>query len=172
MSWTPRFAFLPFTVLREKVRAVIERDLPAALAWIQEEYGAELPALDGIYSARAVRDQRIFVNLLSGPGDPQEDQDGDYDELRRLIVEVERVGRKPDDLAEELELVVTALRTVLCTVPDTEWTDAWASDTRADFRVTIGQERYGERFYDSENLYAQVGSIILTITYREAEIVP
>jgi len=40
---------------------------------------------------------------------------------------------------------------------------------REGILITVGSERYGERQYESENTYVQVGSVIATISYREVE---
>jgi hypothetical protein len=174
MSWNPKFKFLPLAPFRRNVQTVIERDMAAALTYFAPT-GMVLPDVQGIFTARAIREMSPVVILLPLGNDPVSDDDNSYDEKKRLLVEVEHFGRDPDILIEELEYYNLALRSILTEMSEADLVGDIpvalenGFRMRDDFRWTIGTERFGEREYDSENSFVLVASQILTINYMEVE---
>jgi hypothetical protein len=178
MSWEPRHDYLPFKPFRENVKAVILRDMAAAVEWASKEQGGleeSLPVFLGVHSSRAVRPDYPVVNLLPLAGDPEQDDDNTTREKRQILVEVETLDDDSDGLIEQLELYVLAVRSMLTEMSEDDLTANGVIDpddpspTRGDFRWSVGRERYGERVYDGENTFVQVGSLVLTIEYDEEE---
>jgi hypothetical protein len=172
MSWEPRFDFLPQTRFRANVKAFVEENIEAALRWAEAQAGwegEELPAFAGVYNSRAVREEHPVLNLLPLGSDPEETDDEDWEERKRLLVEVENFGRDPDDLFAELEIYNLALRSLLTEMPEARLWQGIDQATRGDVRWTVGTERFGEREYEGENASVQVGSQVLTLFYTETE---
>lgn len=173
MSWQPKHNFLPLTPFRRNVKEVILRDYAAALAHFAP--GMDLPNLQGIFTARAVRDLYPVGNLLPLGEDPAIDNDNNSDERKRMLVEVEHFGKDADVLIEELDFYMVAMRSVLTEMSeenllkDIEVALPNGYPMRDDFRWTVGTVRFGERQYESENSFVQVGSLVLTINYMEVE---
>ena len=142
-----------------------------ALAWAASQSGVSgtLPPLADSYTARAVRDKYPVINALILGSDPQATNSGDYDENKRLLLEVENIGSDSEQLIEALEPYILMVRSVLCEMDEGDLTAGLDSHLRDGILITVGSERYGERQYESENTYVQVGSVIATISYREVE---
>lgn len=142
-----------------------------ALAWAATQSGISgtLPPLADAYTARAVRDKYPVINALVLGNDPEATNGGDYDENKRLLLEVENIGSDSEQLIETLEPYVLMIRSVLTEMTEEDLTAGFDSSKREGILLTVGSERYGERQYESENTYVQVGSVIVTIQYREVE---
>ena len=142
-----------------------------ALAWAASQSGISgtLPPLADAYTARAVRDKYPVMNALVLGSDPLATNGGDYDENKRLLLEVENIGRDSEQLIEALEPYVLMVRSIVTEMTEEELAAGFDSSHREGILITVGSERYGERQYESENTYVQVGSVIATISYREVE---
>lgn len=142
-----------------------------ALAWAATQSGISgtLPPLAQAYTARAVRDKYPVINALVTGNDPEATNSGDYDENKRLLLEVECIDSGSEQLIETLEPYVLMVRSVVAEMEEEALTAGFASNMRESVLITVGSERYGERQYESENTYVQVGSVIATIQYREVE---
>lgn len=142
-----------------------------ALAWAAAQSGitGTPPPLADAYTARAVRDKYPVINALFLGGDPQATDGGDYDENKRLLLEVETVASDSEQLIETLEPYVLMVRSIVTEMEEEDLTVGLNGNSRDSILVTVGSERYGERQYESENTYVQVGSVIATISYREVE---
>lgn len=167
MTWEPRLNFLPTAPFRTNIRDAILAHQVEALSWAASQCGISttLPPLAALYTARAVRDKYPVGNLLVQGSDPAATDGGDYDENKRLLLEVETIDADPDLLIETLEPYVLMLRSIVTEKAD----DIGSGYGGGDTLITVGSERYGERQYESENTYVQVGSVIVTISYREVE---
>jgi len=142
-----------------------------ALAWAASQSGISetLPPLAQAYTARAVRDNYPVINALVLGNDPEATNGGDYDENKRLLLEVECIESDSEQLIETLEPYVLMVRSVVCEMDEEALTVGFNNNGREGILITVGSERYGERQYESENTYVQVGSVIATISYREVE---
>ncbi len=142
-----------------------------ALAWAASQSGISdtLPPLAAAYTARAVRDSYPVINALVMGNDPQASNGGDYDENKRLLLEVECIEVDPDLLIETVEPYILMIRSIVAEMSEEALTVGLDSSQREAILVTVGSERYGPRQYESENTYVQVGSVIATISYREVE---
>lgn len=142
-----------------------------ALAWAAAQSGISgtLPPLADAYSARAVRDKWPVINALVLGSDPQPTDGGDYDENKRLLLEVETLATDSEQLIETLEPYVLMVRSIVTEMTEEDLTAGLDNHMRDGILMTVGSERYGERQYESENTYVQVGSVIATISYREVE---
>lgn len=171
MTWTPKFQFLSIKPFRDNIVSTIMANQVEALAWAATQSGITetLPPLADAYSARAVRDKYPVINALVLGSDPQATNSGDYDENKRLLLEVETTDVDPDQLIETLEPYVLMVRSVICEMDEEAITQGINTGSRDTILLTVGSERYGERQYESENTFVQVGSVIATISYREVE---
>lgn len=142
-----------------------------ALAWAASQSGilSTLPPLADAYTARAVRDKYPVINALILGSDPEPTNSGDYDENKRLLLEVEQIASDSEVLIETLEPYVLMVRSVICEMEEEQIAAGINTGSRDGILLTVGSERYGERQYESENTYVQVGSVIATISYREVE---
>ncbi len=163
MAWNPRYNLISVEAFIDNLVTVFERDADEAIAFYQGD--ATLPSFSGnIRTARAAGGPWPALNLLPAGDDPVETDDAALIEGRpRVIVEVETVGRVPGNLARYLIRYVTAVKSILYEMtPD----DLRGEIPRAGMALKgkeVTSERYAERFYESEKLYTQVGSVILTI---------
>jgi hypothetical protein len=171
MTWQPKFQFLSIKPFRDNIVSAIMANQVGALAWAAAQSGisATLPPLADAYTARAVRDKYPVINALVLGSDPQATNSGDYDENKRLLLEVENIGSDGEQLIETLEPYVLMVRSVVSEMTEEDLTAGFDSSQREGILITVGSERYGERQYESENTYVQVGSVIATISYREVE---
>lgn len=171
MTWQPRFNFLSIKPFRDNIVSAIMANQVEALAWAAAQSGitATLPPLADAYTAPAVRDKYPVINALVLGSDPQATNSGDYDENKRLLLEVENIASDSEELIERLEPYVLMVRSVVTEMEEEDLTAGFDSHLREGILLTIGSERYGERQYESENTYVQVGSVIATISYREVE---
>lgn len=171
MTWQPRFQFLSIKPFRDNIVSAIMAHQVEALAWAASQSGITetLPPLAAAYTARAVRDKYPVINALVLGGDPQATNSGDYEESKRLLLEVENIGSDSEQLIETLEPYILMVRSVMGEMEEEDLTAGFDSSRREGILVTVGSERYGERQYESENTYVQVGSVIATISYREVE---
>jgi hypothetical protein len=173
MPWSSTYDFLPLAPFRRNIKAVFARDFPAALLGASEQAGWEgeaLPALQGMFDARAVRDVYPVANFLTLGSDPTKDEDDDAEERKRLLIEYEDIERDADTLLNRLEIYNLAGRSVVENMTEADLLRlevAIDGEHRGDFRWTWGTERYGDRQYESENLYVMVGSGVLTLEYLE-----
>lgn len=164
MLWQPKFDLLPVTAFIPNLTAVFERDFGPALAYFSQ--GATLRGLQAINTARQVSPQWPVLNLLPYGNDPQMSEDAArLEEKPRLLCEWETVSRVPNSLALHLVSYVTAGRSVLYEMSRADLTKNIPQ--RAGPQWDVSQERYGERYYEAENLWTMVGSVVLTINYRE-----
>lgn len=172
MTWEPKFQFLSIKPFRENIVNVIRANQVEALAWAAAQAGITetLPPLAGVYTARAVRDKYPICNVLFPGGDPRATNGGDYDENKRLLIEVETIASNLEDLFETTEVYVLMIKSILTEMTEEDLTRGIDSSSRDNILLTVGSELYGERpQYDSENTFTQVGSVIATISYREVE---
>lgn len=172
MTWTPQFQFLSIKPFRANIVSAIMANQVEALAWAAAQSGITemLPPLAAAYTARAVRDKYPVINALVLGNDPQATNSGDYDENKRLLLEIECIDSDSEQLIETLEPYVLMVRSVVCQMEEEDLTAGFdCSQQREAILVTVGSERYGDREYESENTYVQVGSVIATISYREVE---
>ena len=171
MTWEPRFNFLSIKPFRQNIVSAIMAHQVEALAWAAAQSGitTTLPPLAAAYTARAVRDKYPVINALVFGSDPQALNSGDYDENKRLLLEVENIGTDSEQLIETLEPYVLMVRSIVCEMTEEDLTAGFNSSEREGILITVGSERYGERQYESENTYVQVGSVIATISYREVQ---
>jgi hypothetical protein len=170
MTWDPKFHFLPVSPFRKNIRAALLTNQVEALAWAASQCGisATPPPLAAVYTARAVRDKYPVANLLVMGSDPQATNGGDYDENKRLLLEVETIENDTERLIEILEPYVLMVRSVVTEMTEEQLTSGVDVGGRDNILLTVGSERYGERpQYDSENTFTQVGSVIATLSYRE-----
>jgi len=173
MTWSSRYDFLPLAPFRRNLKAVFTRDFAAALEWASEQAGWEgepLPVLQGMYDARAVRDHYPVANFLLLGADPTVNDDDNVEEQKRVLIEFEDIERDADTLLARLEIYNLAARSVLANMSEEDLLEIEVeidAERRSDFRWTWGTERYGDREYESENLYVQVGSGIWTLAYFE-----
>lgn len=172
MSYEPRLNLLPLAPFRRNVEAYVLPRFEAALRWAEKQAGwegAELPNIAQVYHSRGVREDYPVLNLLPLGNDPEPDDDDDERERKRMLCEFETVGDDAEVIFEHLEIYDLALRSLLREMPEEALTDGIDMESRGDLRWWVGTERFGERGYDSENLYVQVSSQVLTIEYTEAE---
>lgn len=170
-SWTPKFEIISVEPFIENVRAVVLRDAVAALAWASPD-----PALrnfQAVNLARQASQQWPVLNLLPFGNDPEQDEDGaKVAESPRVLVEVETVDRVANNLVRYLTRYVLAVRSMLYEMSDGDLTTLAVTipkGRRAGLTWDVSTERYGERFYEGENLYTQVGSVVLTINYTQGK---
>lgn len=166
MSWTPKFKLLPVTVFIPKLQAVFERDFDAALAYFS--HPDTLRGVQAINTARQLAEQWPVLNLLPAGNDPAMSQDAArLDEKPRLLCEWETASRIPNSLALNLVTYVTAGRSVLYEMSKDDLTSGIEQGRRTGLSWDVSAERYGERFYEAENKWTMVGSLVLTINYME-----
>jgi hypothetical protein len=167
MPWLPRYKLIPVEVLIDNVKAVFVRDIAAAIDYFQGAY--TLPDYQTVGSAaRTLGGPWPRLNILPGPGEMQESDDGArVGHSADLIIETETVGRQSDLLARHLTRYVAASKSVLYEMSEADLVGTIKSTTPqfALLSWDVGSERYAERFYESETLYTQVGSVVLTVNY-------
>jgi len=161
--WSPRYNLIPVEAFIDNLVTVFERDADDAIAFYQGN--ATLPTFSGnIRTARSSGGPWPALNLLPMGDDPTETDDAALIESHaRVICEVETVGRVPGNLARYLIRYVTAVKSILYEMSAADLRGAIPIAGMALKGRDIGSERYAERFYESEKLYTQVGSVILTI---------
>src|SRR5690349_636338 len=161
-AWQPRFNFVSIKPFRDNIVNAIMANQVEALVWAAAQSGitATLPPLADAYTARAVRDKYPVMNAIVFGSDPQATNGGDYDENKRLLLEVENIGSDSEQLIETLEPYVLMVRSIVCEMTEEALTAGFDSSRREGILITVGSERYGERQYESENTYVQVGSVI------------
>lgn len=169
MPWTIetlKFDLLSVEAFIDKLVTVFNRDYANALAHYSQ--GETLRGLQAIRTARQVSQQWPVLNLLPAGNDPAMSEDAaKLSESQRVLCEWETVARVPDTLARHLNRYVTAGRSVLYEMSKADLTDGVAQGRRTGLNWDVSSERYGERFYESENLWTMVGSVVLTIRYTE-----
>lgn len=164
MSWNPKFRLLPVTAFIPPLKAVFERDYAAALAF----YDPALRGLQAINTARQLAAQWPVMNLLPYGNDPSMTEDAArLYEKPRLLCEWETVSRVPNSLALDLVTYVTAGRSVLYEMGKEDMTAGIEQGQRRLHGWDVSTERYAERFYEAENKWTMVGSVVLTINYTE-----
>lgn len=168
MPWNPKFKLLPVTAFIPNLKTVFERDYDAALVYYA---GAEtLRGLQAINTARQLAEQWPVLNLLPFGGDPKIAEDGArVDESQRILCEWETASRVPSSLALHLVTYVTAGRSVLYEMSKADLTADVEQGQRRLHGWDVSTERYGERFYEAENKWTMVGSVLLTIRYTEGK---
>lgn len=169
MIWAPRYQFLSMRPFRDNVQREFDRNFAAALFLASPTADPPLPGLQGIYNTRGVRDKWPIANLLTLGGDSELLDGGDYDESKRLLIEIETLAEDDQDLIEVLEPYVLAARTVVASMSPGSLLRG-ISGSRDEVVVAVGSERYGEREYETEGLFTRVGSVIATFSYREVEV--
>lgn len=169
--WSPKVELLPVTAFVPNLKAVFERDFGRALTYYS--LGAELRDVQAINTARQASAQWPVMNLLPYGNDPGMNEDAALiNEKPRLLCEWETKSRVANSLATHLVSYVTAGRSVLYEMSLADLTGLSVQipqGNRADLFWDVSQERYGERFYEAENLYTMVGSVVLTINYSEGK---
>jgi hypothetical protein len=169
MPWsaeTIKFDLLSVEWFIDKLVAVFTRDYANALAHYSPS--ETLRGLQAIRTARQVSQQWPVLNLLPGGSDPAMSEDAArIAESQRILCEWETVARVPDTLARHINRYVTAGRSVLYEMSKTDLTTGIAQGRRTGLSWNVSSERYGERFYEAENLWTMVGSVVLTINYWE-----
>jgi hypothetical protein len=166
-DWNPKFRLLPVTAFIPNLQTVFERDFSAALAYFSSE---PLRGLQAINMARQLSEQWPVLNLLPYGNDPAMSQDAArIDEKPRLLCEWETVSRVANSLALHLVSYVTAGRSVLYEMSRADLIGEIEPEQRGGLTWDVSTERYGERYYEAEKLYTMVGSVVLTINYRQGK---
>lgn len=169
--WNPKFDLLPVTAFIPNLKAIFERDFGSALAYYDQ--GAELRDLQAINTARQIVAQGPVLNLLPYGNDPILNEDAALlDEKARLLCEWEARSRVANSLATSLVAYVTAGRSVLYEMSLADLTGLQVPiprGNRAGLYWDVSTERYGERYYEAENLYTMVGSVVVTFNYSEGK---
>src|ERR1051326_3436107 len=98
--WQPRFNFLSIRPFRDNIVSAILTNQVEALAWAAAQSGitGTLSPLAAAYTARAVRDKYPVMNALVLGSDPLATNGGDYDENKRLLLEIENIGTDSEQL--------------------------------------------------------------------------
>lgn len=170
MPWEPQHNFAGSKRVRENLKTFALANFADALKWAQGQCaweGDDLPPVLDVYGSRAVRARYPVLNLLLTEGNPKETADGDYDEQKKILLEVETTAEDADNLFDALEVYNLAVRSMATEIPADVLFAGVESEARGDFRWVVDGERYGERRYESEAQYVQVGSQILTYSYAE-----
>jgi hypothetical protein len=166
--WNPKFELLPVTAFIPNLKSVFERDFARALAFYGQN--VELRDLQAINTARQASEKWPVLNLIPYGNDPRMNEDAAaLDETPRLLCEWETKSRVANSLAEHLVTYVTAGRSVLYEMSLADLTQGIPQGRREAPTWGVTQERYGERYYEAENLYTMVGSVVLTINYSEGK---
>lgn len=169
MTWDPKLKLLPSKPFKQNLKTALEMFLPDALEWASAQ--CELPQApatpEGIFFTRAKRRRYPVLNILLVGGDPVENDDSGEDESKQLLVEYETMSEDQEDLTDEIEASILAVRSIAREMGSPDWWGAIPEESRGDLWVAIGKERYGQRSYDSEKTFVQVGSVIITVNYTE-----
>lgn len=166
MTWSPTFDLLSVEEFIDKLIPIFNRDYANALAYYAR--GAPLRGLQDIRTARQVAEQWPVLNLLPAGNDPAMNEGKSLlKEGQRILCEWETVDRTPDTLARYLVRYVTAGRSILYEMSKADLTGGIEPGRRTGLHWDVSSERYGERFYQAENLWTMVGSVVLTINYTE-----
>ena len=171
--WQPAYQFLSVRQFRDNIKLAVETHTEETLAALEAE-GAmppelDLPPFQGINFDRAVREAYPVLNILTLGGDPELNASGNYEEDKGILLEVEQIADDKDDLIETLEPYVLVVRSIVASMTEAEISRGIDTESRSDFLIAVGSERYGERRYESENTYVRVGSVIAKISYLEVE---
>jgi hypothetical protein len=168
MVWSPKFNLVSVEPFIDNLKTVFERDAAAALAWASQS--EELRTFQAINTARQLGERWPVLNLLPAGNDPRMSEDAArVDEKPRVLVEVETVNRTANTLARHLVRYVLAVRSILYEMSVTDLTANVSQGRRAGLSWDVSTERYGERYYEAEKLYTMVGSVVLTINYRQGK---
>lgn len=167
MPWEPKYHLVSVEAFIDNLTVVFERDAADAIAFFQGD--AELPTFEeNIRTARTAAGPWPGLNLLPAAVDPAESGGGPLVESRaQIICEVETIGRVPDSLARYLIRYVMAVKSILYEMSKPDLVGEIPKTSVFVKDRLIGSERYAERLYESERLYTQVGSVVLTILYDQ-----
>lgn len=167
MTWDPRLQLMSVSPFRTAVIVFMEIHMADALEWAanQCELSQTPPLPEGYFESLAVRDKRPVVNVLTGGGDPEPDDDGNEQERKILTIEVERTASDGDDLVKTLEPYMLAIRSMLSEMTDNDWWGTALNVSRGDLDIRVTQERYSGRTYENEKTFLQVGSVEVVISY-------
>jgi hypothetical protein len=169
MTWTPKLDLLPARPFAENLKVALQTFLPDALAWAAGQCGLADPPPTPleIHFSRAQRAKYPVVNILVPGSDPEWVADGGQEENKHLLVEYETLASDDELLKQVLEASILAIRSIALEMGEPDWWGPIDSTNRGDMEVSVERERYGERSYDSEKTFLQVGSVVVTITYTE-----
>lgn len=170
MTWEPSKSFLAVTPFRDNAIAFMEEHISEALEWAAAQCGLAQapPPPEEFCRALAVRNKRPIVNVLDLGSDPEDTDDDRYDEVKRLLVEVEATAGDADQLIATLEPYTLAFKSMLTEMDEEDWWKGIDQGTRGDLSVIVGRERFGGRTYENEKTFLQVGSVEVTIAYTQA----
>lgn len=140
-----------------------------ALVWAADQCGLATPppAPVAYHLSMAVRQSRPVVNVLTNGSDPDDDDDGNRSESKQITVEVERTAGDSDELIATLEPYTLAFQSMLLEMDEDDWWQGINRTSRDDLDVSVGKERYSGRTYQNENVFLQIGSVEVTLTYTQ-----
>ncbi|HEX7313298.1 MAG TPA: hypothetical protein VF297_05230 [Pyrinomonadaceae bacterium] len=162
----PRFELLTAEDFIDNLKVVFETKYADALALIRPS--EPLRGLQAINTARQAVENSPVLNLLPYGENPQMSQDGaSISESLTILCEWEVRARVANSLARYIVRYVSAGRSVIYDMTDAELIGAIPQGQRAGLNWDVSTVRYAERYYEAENLFTQVGSFVLTISYRQ-----
>ena len=169
MTWEPRLNIQPVTRFRENLIYFMQQHIDDCLIWAADQCGLSTvpPSPEGFFNSMAVRPKRPIVNVLAGGADPEDDEDGNRLEVKRLVIEIERTAGDSDQLITVLEPYTLAFTSMVLEMTDDDWFRNIGNDDRGDLDVTVGRERYSGRTYETEKTFLQVGSVEVTLIYTQ-----
>jgi hypothetical protein len=168
--WTPRIPAQFIRPLVKNLRAILERDAPAALAWAAAPETVAPFAWFGI--AGHVEPRYPYCLVLADSTDYEAADDAAaINENHTIAIEIGVNGNDPDKLADELFIRVNAVDSI---IQESKWPDILEGIPFSQYGPCVlgpGSHKYGQFARRNANQqYAHVGVVGIKISYFETKL--